>query len=635
MREPIRLVQTNLRETDTSLDPARLAAQMAEFKANVLLFGMGGIVAHYPTDVPFHYRSPHLPAGRDTFGEMLREAQTRGIRLIGRFDFSKTRKEVFDTHPEWFFRQAGGEPVAYNNLYSTCINGGYYRGQAMIILAEALERYAVAGLFFNMFGNPSTDYSGRNVGLCHCDNCQRLFRQRFGRDLPSQPDANYEQFMFASSREVAADFARLIRTKRPEAGFFTYIQEHTDGIMSESNTAVRRPLPLWPYSASDNVNRARNSETGKMAVNLCMSFVDFPWRFATVPGAEVALRLWQNVAHGGAAAMAMVGTMDQQDQQALDAARPVYAWLAKNQEYYSGQSSAARVLLLGRPPNAGRGYGQNSYRGLFRLLSEQHIPFAVSDNLEWVEDPKRKFDLVIATNWAPAELDPYIKRGGNVLVASAQPPSFEVGKLVRRWTNVEGYFRIQSPELFPSLSRTKLLFLSGDYLEYEAREKPELTLIPPSIFGPPEKVHIDQVETNKPGLWIESRGNGRLGVVPWDVGGLYYLHSSPGHAGLLTDVIDRLLPEGRILKTNAHPLVEITIMNQGARTLVHFLNLAGHSQTGYFPPIPMRGIQVDISGTFHHARALKTPGRLQLTPSKNRTGFTLPTLTDYEVVVLE
>jgi hypothetical protein len=182
------------------------------------------------------------------------------------------------------FPSTTGEMVAYNDLYSTCINGGYYRSQAMTILTEALERYAVDGLFFNMFGNPSTDYSGRNIGLCHCDNCQRLFRQRFGRDLPEQPDPDYEQFMFPSSREVAANIAGLIHTKRPKAGFFTYIQEHTDGIMSESNTAVRRPLPLWPYSASDNVNRARNSEPGKMAVNLCMSFVDFPWRFATVPG---------------------------------------------------------------------------------------------------------------------------------------------------------------------------------------------------------------------------------------------------------------------------------------------------------------------------------------------------------------
>jgi hypothetical protein len=120
MDEPIRLIQTNLRETDDALDPGRLVKQLEEFPANALLFGMGGIVAHYPTKVPFHYASPYIPAGHDTFGEVLREAHARGIRVIGRFDLSKTQKAVYDAHPEWFFRGANGQPVIYNGLYSTC-----------------------------------------------------------------------------------------------------------------------------------------------------------------------------------------------------------------------------------------------------------------------------------------------------------------------------------------------------------------------------------------------------------------------------------------------------------------------------------------------------------------------------------
>ena len=69
MDEPIRWVQTNLRQTDAGLDAARLAAQLADMRANVVLQGMGGIAAYYPTSVEFHYPSPHLPPGRDMFGE--------------------------------------------------------------------------------------------------------------------------------------------------------------------------------------------------------------------------------------------------------------------------------------------------------------------------------------------------------------------------------------------------------------------------------------------------------------------------------------------------------------------------------------------------------------------------------------
>src|ERR1039457_2060730 len=343
MKEPIRWVQTNLRQTDAGLDAARLAGQLADMRANVVLMGMGGIAAYYPTAVEFHYPSPDLPAGRDMFGDVLREAHARKIRVVGRFDFSKTRQAVFDAHPEWFFRQSGGQPVIYNGLYSTCINGGFYRGQAMKILSEVLDRYAVRGLFFNMFGNPSRDYSGRPVGLCHCDSCQRKYRQLYHKDIPETPDDDYRKFMFTSSREVAAAIGDLIRKKRPQAGYFNYIQEYTDGIMSESNTAVARPLPLWPYSASDHVNRARNSEPGKMAIDLNMQFVDYWWRFATVPRQEIALRAWQSMANGGALTFEVNGTLDLQDRQALETVKPIFRWAAAHEQYYAGQSSAARA----------------------------------------------------------------------------------------------------------------------------------------------------------------------------------------------------------------------------------------------------------------------------------------------------
>ena len=89
--------------------------------------------------------------------------------------------------------------------------------------------------------------------------------------------------------------------------------------MSESNTAVARPLPLWPYSASDNVNRARNSQPGKMAVNLNMQFVDY---CVALRDRAAAMRSrcgrWQNMAHGGALTFEVNGTLDLQDRQALE-----------------------------------------------------------------------------------------------------------------------------------------------------------------------------------------------------------------------------------------------------------------------------------------------------------------------------
>ena len=630
MREPIRWVQTNLRETDAALDPRKFIGEVAALDANVLLMALGGISAFYPSKVQHHYVSPYIPAGHDTFGEVLAEAHRRGLRIVGRFDFSKTHKDAYDAHPEWFFKKSDGAPAVYNGLYQACVNGGWYREKAVEILTEALARYQVDGLFFNMFSNPASDYSGRPLGLCHCDNCKRLFRARFGRDLPERPDADYQAFLHDATVTMSETIRKLIKSKRPAAGLVGTSPEITDMVFSESNTAVRRSLPLWPYASSDNVSRARNTYPHKMAINQCMSFLDYPWRFAMVPQAEIRTRLWQNVANGGAAAINVHGTLEQEDRTALETARPIFAWLKQNQQYYVGQMPAARVLLLG---GGGRGFrgSEAAHRGLFRLLSEEHIPFGTVDNLAWLG--KREVDLVIATGETPKELEPWVRGGGHLLIASSTAPPFDMGKSVRLWKNPDGaYFRVRNRAMFPSLQSTGVLFMYGDYLEVEGRGP--LTFIPPSMYGPPELVHVDWKDTDAPGLIVRDVGKGTVAWLPWNIGALYYNHSSEAHAGLLRDLCDRLLPHGRQLKTNAHPLVDITLMKQGDRHLLHLVNLSGHSQTAHFPPLAMRDIQVQVKLTARTARAVRAGRDLPLARAGGYVQFTLPELVEYEVVDL-
>lgn len=335
--EPVRLFQTNVQETSSTLDAKRFIAQISDFSANTLLFNMGGIVAQYPTKIPFHYVSEYMPPGRDLFREILEEAHARQIRVIGRFDLSKAQKPVFDAHPEWFFKRVTGGPALYNGTYLACINGDYYHVHGLKILTEALESYDVDGLFFNMFGNPGEDYSGIPIGPCQCGACQQRFQTRYGRPLPTHwDDPDYRDFMAASTRATATKIADLIHRVRPGTAFLTYLEEFTDVIMDESDASVSRPLPLWPYMSSDNVNRLRTSEPGKPVFNMSMSSVDYPWRFVTVPQGEVQLRLYQNIAHGGALAFSVVGTPDQEDRRAMIAAKPIFQWHAKERPKRSG-----------------------------------------------------------------------------------------------------------------------------------------------------------------------------------------------------------------------------------------------------------------------------------------------------------
>ena len=105
----------------------------------------------------------------------------------------------------------------------------------------------------------------------------------------------------------------------------------------------------------------------------------------------------------------------------------------------------------------------------------------------------------------------------------------------------------------------------------------------------------------------------------------------------MADVIDRLLPGGRQLKTDAHPLVEMTVMDQPARrrTLVHLVNGTGHPGTAYFPPVELRDIRIELARDVRRVRAVDLDKNLPVTTNGPYRAFTVPSLKAYEVIIVE
>ncbi len=110
---PQRLLQTNLREIDAQMDLEAYLAAIRDSGTNVVLFNTGGIVANYPTDLPYHFRNPYLKG--DLTGEVVRRLHAAGIRVISRFDFSKVNATIAVAHPEWQSRDRQGQPYPPDN----------------------------------------------------------------------------------------------------------------------------------------------------------------------------------------------------------------------------------------------------------------------------------------------------------------------------------------------------------------------------------------------------------------------------------------------------------------------------------------------------------------------------------------
>ena len=160
-----RLIQTNLREIDMrDIDAARVVADLQAFEANVLMINAAGIIASYPTQLPFHFQSPYLTG--DSLHDILDACHAADIRVIERTDFSKVRRPIYEQHPDWAYVSPKGEIVDYNGDVHVCINGPYQQHYALLIIEELLETHDVDGIFFNMGGYQTRDYSGTYYGIC-------------------------------------------------------------------------------------------------------------------------------------------------------------------------------------------------------------------------------------------------------------------------------------------------------------------------------------------------------------------------------------------------------------------------------------------------------------------------------------
>jgi hypothetical protein len=107
---PWRLIQTNLREIDMrDIRAARVVADLQAFKANVLMINAAGIIASYPTQLPFQFQSPYLTG--DSLQDIIAACHAADIRVIARTDFSKVRRPIYEQHPDWAYIRPQGEIV--------------------------------------------------------------------------------------------------------------------------------------------------------------------------------------------------------------------------------------------------------------------------------------------------------------------------------------------------------------------------------------------------------------------------------------------------------------------------------------------------------------------------------------------
>lgn len=165
------------------MDEARIAAQIEDLGANVLVVNVGGIYAWYPTALPFHTVNPCLPKDHDLLEALLAACHARGIRVVARFDFSKASDRTYQMRPQWFARSADGSPQVVGAMRPGNWDPAlHHLHQFRLPQCGACRARAARG------AGPVRP--GRRVlqaphaPNCHCEACKAKYLALYGAPLP-------------------------------------------------------------------------------------------------------------------------------------------------------------------------------------------------------------------------------------------------------------------------------------------------------------------------------------------------------------------------------------------------------------------------------------------------------------------
>ncbi|QED38588.1 hypothetical protein FK178_13055 [Antarcticibacterium arcticum] len=563
--EPLRLAWSHLSPQHASADPEAVFDKLVEADFNCIMNTAVDEGAYYPSNISFNEACPALPEGGDLYGDLAKLARQNNMRTGARFDFTHQSKEALAAHPEWFIRHKDGSTVTdAEGRAKPCLNSNFYPIQAVNIISEVLENYEPDIVYINWFLN-----FGGHEKICYCESCEHGFLQKYGRPLPDEPDADFIEFIEEAADNSSRIIANAIFKKRPGTLYINADENDTShGHHLETHAGD------WIYSSSEQINRQRVSYPGRVGIDQWFSYSGDPSEFDSNLVEEMKVRYYQFGAHGSPISFCTQGTLLSPSHQVeLEEAARMNAWYKENADLYGLQLNRSRVLLLCSPETSPRSNHTN--KGIYALMTELHIPVAVSENPDSLINASQDYDLVIVTPGAMTDgLEEYVEKGGRALFID-RPPSFGI----------------------PS--------------NLELAEKP---------------VHI-----------IRKVGKGQISFFgPWDISEYYKREAPLTDVDTFSDMMDSLLLNDRQIITNAPPRVEMVFMYQPdqQRSLLHLINCSGKTREGFQKSETFQEINIDLAGEFSLARARVIESDLKLSKRNGRSLLSLPVLNDYEVIEL-
>ena len=678
--------QINYNEIDPlKIDPEAWMDYWASVKVNAVLVNGGGIMAFYPTHVPYHHRSEFL-GSRDVLGEMVAAGKKRGFRVIARMDCNLAYQEALDAHPEWFERDRDGSARPHAEcpwLYKTCTFSTYFTEQMPAIYREINAHYPVDGFFTN--GWPSTGA----LPVCYCDACQRVYRDKVGGVPPDTTDASnllYRRYYAAYMErvlEIWKLWQSIAQEKKPDAVYVGNLGGGIDTVKSVKKLAEvaawfnadhqgrSGTTPIWSCAQQGRV--AQSVMNGRTITNVTGAYaVGQPeWRHTAQSPAEMRMWLAQTAASGMVPWFHWLGGSPE-DNRWRDVGRDFYTWLAANEPHFRNRRSLADLAVLYPQSTIAfyrRGGGRDSavtdyLQGLYYALLEGRFLFDFVHQENLSPEVLSRYRALLIPNAAYLRdreceaIRQYVNSGGSLLATFETSRYNEwgdprpelglsdvlgvslAGEVIGPQAN--GYMRIEQRNEVTAGFEGANLLPAPEYrlpVRQRASAPTVLTVVPSYPAYPPEMVYPRTPRTAEPAAWFREAGRSRVAYFAGDVDRTFWLSGNQDLFRLIANAIRWLLPG------NSHPatvtgegLVEIFAWETEPGYALHVLNYTNPNAMrppfrGFHPLGPQQ-VEFRAARPITSVRALKSGASLSFHQQAEHVNFVIPSVEDYEVVVL-
>jgi hypothetical protein len=673
--------QTNMTEHDPAvMDVEQWADFWRSAGADMVFVSVTGILAFYPSKVPFHKHGKYLH-GRDFFGECAAAAKKRGMRVVARMSPDLNWPDALAAHPEWAMRHKDGS-VQFNHeeprLFQTCMFTSYMTDYVPAIMREINSLYDVDCFYTN--GWPPLG----SLPECWCAICRKL--------PPSGTPAYWKTF---NDRvlELCHLYQGIAKEKKADSFFFPnlggnvhagpnldQIGRFSSWFQADNQGRHFDDPAIWNCSLQARV--CTSVLDGKRAGNVTGAYATGTpvWRNASKTPDETRMWLNESLAGGVAAYDHFIGgyeafSVDRRWQQVCSGS---FHWARRHAPHFRARRSIANIgVVMGQstqllypgpnlPPNDARyqHYMRETTHGVYNLLLEGRwaFDFVHEDRLD--SDRLAKYTALLLPNIAMLsdrqcdQLRAYVRSGGS-LVASfetslynenlQQRSNFALADLlgISRAGNVVGangnayYGRIERAHaILDGFHDTQWIPGAQNRVPLKPVPDPVLTVVPGFVQYPPELAYPPVDHTTEPAVVLRESGGSRIAYFPGDIERTYWLTGNTDLLRLVQNTLRWITRDRRVVSVEGPGLVEMFAWETEPGYAVHLLNYtnpsAHHGWVHAIDPIGPQQVAMTLPEgvRVRQLELLRAGGTTPFHMDGPTLRFTIPAVEDYEVAAI-